>query len=48
MSMTAALGHACGRSFKASAHLAGHPEFAWQKDILRDMPARAWTKFTGR
>jgi len=48
MSMTAALGHACGRDFKAAEHLAKHPEFAWQREILRDMNARGWTKFTGR
>ena len=48
MSLTAALGHACGRDFKAAEHLAKHPEFAWQRDILRDMNARGWTKFTAR
>jgi hypothetical protein len=48
MTLTALLGHACGRSFKASEHLAKHPEFAWQKDILKDMNARPWTKFTAR
>jgi hypothetical protein len=48
MSMTAALGHACGRNFKASEHLARHPEFGWEKPILRDMPARGWTQFTAR
>jgi hypothetical protein len=48
MSLTAALGHACGTGFKAARHLAGHPDFAWQKDILRDMPARPWTRFTAR
>jgi len=46
MSVTAAMGHACGRDFKAAEHLAKHPEFAWQKSILRDMPARPWTTFT--
>jgi hypothetical protein len=48
MSLTAALGHACGTGFKAAQHLAQHPDFAWQKDILRDMPARPWTRFTAR
>jgi hypothetical protein len=48
MSFTAALGHACGTGFKAAPHLAKHPEFAWEKDILRDMPARPWTQFTAR
>ena len=48
MSMMALLGRACGRSFKASEHLAKHPEFSWERDILKDMPARAWTRFTAR
>jgi hypothetical protein len=45
MTFQATLGHACGIGFKAQEHLAKHPEFAWMKDILRDMPARGWTKF---
>ncbi len=45
MSFTAATGHACGLSFHAASHLAEHPEFAWQKDMLHDMPAGAWTTF---
>jgi hypothetical protein len=48
MSLTAALGHACGRNFKGAEHLAKHPEFAWQKELLHDMNARPWTKFTSR
>jgi hypothetical protein len=48
MSLTAALGHACGTGFKAARHLAKHPDFAWQKGVLRDMPARPWTRFTAR
>src|ERR1035438_2719177 len=48
MSLTALLGHACGRNFKAAEHLASHPEFAWQKGMLRDMNSRGWTKFTAR
>jgi hypothetical protein len=45
LSFTAALGHACGLDFKAAAHLKEHPEFRWQKSILKDMPARPWTTF---
>jgi hypothetical protein len=45
MTLTAAAGHACGIDFKASAHLQAHPEFAWQKDLLRDMPSGKWTTF---
>jgi hypothetical protein len=48
MTMTALLGHACGRSFKAGEHLAKHPEFGWQASILKDMPARNWTKFVAK
>ena len=45
MSFTAAAGHSCGLGFHAAAHLAAHPEFAWQKEMLHDMPAGAWTTF---
>jgi hypothetical protein len=48
MALYAALGHACGVNFKSADHLAKHPEFAWMKDILRDMPARGWAKFTAK
>jgi len=48
LSLTAALGHACGVSYKSSEHLTKHPEFAWMKEILRDMPARGWTRFTAK
>lgn len=48
MSLTAALGHACGRNFKAAEHLSRYPEFGWQREILHDMNARAWTRFTAR
>jgi hypothetical protein len=46
MSLTAALGHACGMHFKAADHLAKHPEFAWYQPILHDMNARGWARFT--
>ena len=48
MSLIALLGHACGRSFNAAEHLAAHPEFTWQQDILRDMNARSWTRFRAK
>jgi hypothetical protein len=48
MTFAAALGHACGRNFKAAAHLATRPDYAWYKPILRDMDARPWTEFKGR
>jgi hypothetical protein len=48
MTLTAALGHACGISFHASAHLSKHQEYAWQKPVLRDMPAHPWTSFSAK
>ena len=48
MTMTAAMGHACGRHFKADQHHKAHPEFDWQKGTLRDMPAGGWTTFAAR
>lgn len=45
MSFAGAAGHACGRDFNAAEHLAKHPEYAWQKDFLKDMPALPWTVF---
>ena len=45
MSFSAAAGHACGMDFKAAEHVRAHPEFAWQKDLQRDMNAHAWTTF---
>lgn len=41
----ACIGHACGRDFDAASFIAAHPEFAWQKPYLRDMPAGKWTAF---
>jgi len=46
MSFSAAAGHACGMDFKAADHVRAHPEFAWQKDLQRDMNAHAWTTFS--
>ncbi|MBE3112082.1 MAG: peptidase C45 [Acidobacteria bacterium] len=48
MTLQAALGHACGIDFKAAEHLKQHPEFAWQKDILRDLPSHPWTEFRAK
>jgi hypothetical protein len=48
MTMTAALGHACGRNFKSIEHLGAHPEYAWQSPVLHDMDARPWTTFSAR
>jgi hypothetical protein len=48
MELEAAIGHPCGLSFLAAEHLAHHPEFAWQKPFLRDLPSRPWTTFAAR
>jgi hypothetical protein len=48
MSLTAALGHACGINYKSAPHLAKHPEFAWYQPILHDMNARGWARFTAK
>jgi hypothetical protein len=45
LTLTAAAGHSCGIHFKASDHLRSHPEFAWQKEQLRDLNANIWTTF---
>jgi hypothetical protein len=45
MSLSAATGHACGISFKASEHLRLHPEFKWQKKYLKDLKSYPWALF---
>jgi hypothetical protein len=45
MSFTAAMGHADGIDFKAAIHIKEHPEFAWEKGVLRDLDSRPWTTF---
>src|SRR5262249_51326019 len=46
MSFVARAGHPCGADFLAADFLEHHPEFSWQKPLLRDMKAGAWTKFS--
>jgi hypothetical protein len=46
MSLIARLGHPCGESFYAKPFLKAHPEYDWQKPVLRDMPGQPWTTFT--
>jgi hypothetical protein len=45
MSFTAAMGHADRIDFKAAEHLKEHPEFDWEKSVLRDLDSHAWTTF---
>jgi len=46
MSFVARAGHPCGADFLAEPFLKEHPEFSWQKPLLRDMKAGPWTVFT--
>ncbi len=46
MSFVARAGHPCGADFLAADFLEHHPEFSWQKPLLRDMKAGPWTIFT--
>ena len=45
MSFVARAGHPCGADFDAADFLERHPEYSWQKPLLRDMKAGPWTKF---
>jgi hypothetical protein len=45
MSFIARAGHPCGADFLAVEFLERHPEFSWQKPLLRDMKAGPWTIF---
>ena len=46
MSFVARAGHPCGADFMAESFLEQHPEYSWQKPLLRDMKAGPWTVFT--
>ena len=43
MSFLASAGHSCGIDFTAASFLSAHPEFDWQKPLLRDMPSGKWS-----
>ena len=45
MSFVARAGHPCGDTFRVEPFLMAHPEYAWQRPILGDMPAGPWTTF---
>jgi len=45
MSLEAAVGHPCGRSWHAAPHLAKHEDYAWAKPLMRDLVAGPWTLF---
>ncbi len=43
MSFIAVSGHPCGSKFSAAAFLQAHPQYDWQKPLLRDMNGYPWT-----
>ena len=45
LSFTAHAGHASGDDFSIGELMKTHPEFSWQKPLLRDMKAQPWTTF---
>jgi hypothetical protein len=46
MRLRAHAGHPCGQDFIAQDFLDQHPEYDWEKSVLRDMKAGPWTTFT--
>jgi len=48
LTLTASLGHSCGIHFKAAQHIKAHPEFAWEKGLMKDMDSRPWTTFKAK
>jgi len=45
MALEAAMGHPCGRTYRAAPHLAKHPQYAWAGPLMRDLVASPWTLF---
>jgi len=45
MALEAAMGHPCGTTWRAAPHLAGVPDYAWAKPLMRDLVASPWTLF---
>ncbi len=45
MELWAALGHHNAPDFVADSFLNAHPEYSWMKGLLKDMPARPWSRF---
>ena len=46
MEFWAAMGNPAGIDFRAEPFLKEHPEYGWMRGLLKDMPSRAWSKFT--
>ena len=45
MSFMARTNRPCGEPFLVGPFLAKHPEFAWEKPVLRDMQGTPWAMF---
>jgi hypothetical protein len=45
MEFWAAIGHHNAPDFIAEDFLKAHPEYAWMKGLLKDLPARPWSQF---
>jgi len=45
MTLQARAGHPCGEDFIADTFLKQHPEFEWERPILKDMKGNPWTEF---
>ena len=45
MTLQARAGHPCGEDFIADKFLKDHPEFDWQRPILKDMKGNPWAEF---
>jgi hypothetical protein len=48
MALEAAMGHPCGRTWRAGPHLAQHADYAWTKPLMRDLVAKPWTVFEAK
>ena len=45
MTLQARAGYPCGEDFLADTFLKEHPEFDWQKPVLKDMKGNPWAEF---
>jgi hypothetical protein len=45
MSFNARAGFPCGGDFLAESFLQQHPEFDWEKPVMRDMKGNPWAEF---
>jgi len=45
MTLRARAGYPCGEDFAAVPFLKEHPEFEWERPVLRDMPGNPWAEF---